>query len=86
MEIEYGSIVFSKAGRDRGRPMVAVGTSGGYLLLCDGKERRLSKPKLKNPKHIAATKEVISGNSMATDRGLRKALLGFEERNKTKEG
>ncbi|MBQ2963424.1 MAG: hypothetical protein IJE14_02085 [Clostridia bacterium] len=54
--------------------MAVVGTKGKWLLLADGKERRLEKPKLKNPLHTAPTNTVLEQSAMATNRSLRKAL------------
>ena len=78
-----GKIVFSKAGRDKEKPMVIVAVTENYLLVCDGKERRLERPKRKNPKHLQFTNTVLSPNQFETNRALRKALKvftsGYEE-------
>ena len=74
MELRKGSVVRSKAGRDKDKLMAVIGTDGKALLLCDGKERRLEKPKRKNPLHIAPTKTVLDDSAMATNRSLRRAL------------
>lgn len=78
MEIELGSVVRSKAGRDKGKLMAVIGIEENGLLLCDGKERRLEKPKLKNPRHVAVTGTVLDPGTMATDRSLKKALSAVE--------
>ena len=74
MELRTGSVVRTKAGHDKDKLMAVVGTEGKWLLLCDGKERRLEKPKLKNPLHTAPTSTVLEQSAMATNRSLRKAL------------
>ena len=52
MSAFVGSIVVSLRGHDKGRLYLAVGEENGYLFLCDGKRRRLEKPKRKQIKHI----------------------------------
>ncbi len=55
----------------------------GRVAIADGKYRKLLKPKLKNPLHLAPTnKYVVLEN--ATDRQLRKELAAFRE--KSQEG
>ena len=49
---ETGMIVMSTAGRDKGYLLCVVGEEDGYVLVCDGKERPLERPKKKNPRHI----------------------------------
>lgn len=79
MELRIGSVVRSKAGRDKDKLMAVVGTEGKMLLLCDGKERRLEKPKLKNPLHVAVTKSVLENSAMSTNRSLKRALAQTEK-------
>lgn len=49
---ERGDIVKSLAGRDKGYLLCVVGYDGSFVLVCDGKERKLERPKKKNPKHL----------------------------------
>ena len=58
MDIGLGSIVFSKAGRDKGEYFVVVACEGEYAFLCDGKTRKYDKPKKKKLKHMTVTKTV----------------------------
>ncbi len=81
MTLKIGSVVRSKAGHDKGKLMAVVGTEKGGLLLCDGKERRLEKPKLKNPLHTAPTKAVLTDGEMSTNRSLKKALAKLSQGN-----
>ncbi len=78
MELKIGSVVRSKAGHDKGKLMAVVAIGEKTVALCDGKERRLAKPKQKNPLHIAPSKTVLDAGSMATDRSLKKALAAIE--------
>lgn len=80
MELKIGSVVRSKAGRDKGKLMAVVGIGEKTVALCDGKERRLEKPKQKNPLHIAPSKTVLDAEAMATNRSLKKALAIIESK------
>ena len=74
MEFEAGRVVRSKAGHDSNNIFAVVGTDGDYILICDGKERKVEKPKRKNPKHIERTSFVLSPEEMAANGRLKKAL------------
>ena len=67
-------VVFSKAGRDKGKLMAVVNETEESMLLCDGKERRLEHPKCKNKKHVALTNYEIKREDLHSNRSLRKAL------------
>ena len=45
-------VVVSTAGRDRGESFYVVGVEGEYLMLANGKDRTLEKPKRKKRKHV----------------------------------
>lgn len=73
-----GQVVRSGAGRDAGYLMTVTEYDGTYVYVCDGKERRLSSPKRKNPKHVQITDRILSESQMRSDRSLRKALAQIE--------
>jgi ribosomal protein L14E/L6E/L27E len=51
--IELGTIVYSVAGRDKGRFFVVVEiVNDKYIRIADGELRRIDKPKLKQIKHV----------------------------------
>lgn len=75
-----GTVVVSAAGRDKGSYQVVVDSDENSVRLCDGKERPLSNPKRKNPKHITVTEFSIGETMMKSDRALRKALAQLKER------
>lgn len=61
MELNAGEIVRSKAGRDKGQYFVVMKTdSSGYVMICDGKRRKVEKPKRKKEKHLLPTGETSS--------------------------
>ena len=45
-------VVVSTAGRDQGKLFYVVGTDPVYLMLVNGKDRTLDKPKRKKRKHV----------------------------------
>jgi len=77
--MEKGTVVISLKGRDKNLLMCVTGVNGDGVLVCDGKERRLSGPKLKNPKHVKALGMKLTDEQMLTDRALRKALKFISE-------
>lgn len=82
MEIIKGSVVISRAGRDKGYFMAVVGEDKGILLVADGKERPIGRPKRKNPKHLQKTNHRIELEQL-TDKKLRvflRNLSTFEEK------
>ena len=76
-----GRVVISSAGRDKAKVMVIVKETENYLLVCDGKERPVERPKRKNRKHLKLTKLYLEAHQLETNRTLRKALkdCGYEE-------
>ena len=73
-----GTIICSKAGRDNGKFMIVLGSEKGMILVADGKERPLERPKLKNIKHISLTSHTVSEEQMLTNRSIRHALIDFQ--------
>lgn len=76
MEAHITDVVVSTAGHDKGGLFLVL-EAGGRLLLADGKNRKLGKPKRKNPAHVRYF--APSGLSPAelgglTDKKLRKLL------------
>jgi len=72
-----GKVVYSKAGRDKGKFMVIVGVNGNLPLVCDGKERPLERPKLKNPKHLQYTNILLEPQQYNSNKALRCALAAL---------
>ena len=72
-----GRIVMSKAGRDKNKAQVILKVTENYLLVCDGKERRLERPKRKNAKHLKFTNAYLKAHQLETNRAIRKALNEF---------
>lgn len=81
MDIAKSNIVQSIAGRDEGDLFFVLDTQGEFLLLADGKRRRVEKPKKKKCKHVSlvgeshsVVAEKIRSSEKITNSELRKAL------------
>jgi len=60
LPIEIGSIVFSKAGRDMGRPFIVIQEiDKDFVMVADGKLRTMDRLKTKRRKHLKPTGEVV---------------------------
>ena len=86
MELAKSNIVRSDAGRDKGKLFYVLDTQGEYLLLADGKSRKVESPKRKKRRHVlfVAAEEnrlsgKIKGEEKITNSELRKALAAFRE-------
>jgi ribosomal protein L14E/L6E/L27E len=83
-EYEVGQIVFSKCGRDQGKPFIVVSVEEEYVHLVDGKLRKVDGPKLKKKKHVQKTntiiewiKQKIIEENHLTNNDVRKALKEY---------
>ena len=74
MEYVKGQVLVSVAGHDKGELLTVTDFDGKRVMVCNGKGRRLEKPKAKNPKHVEKTQFVLDEHSMATNRSIRKQL------------
>ena len=84
MDVARSDIVQSIAGRDKGKLFFVLDVEGEYLLLADGKVRRLESPKRKKRKHTAfqahsgsRAAEKIRGGEKLSNSELRRALAQF---------
>ena len=73
MEVVKGSLVRACAGRDKDSLFVAVGISGGFVYICNGKSRPLERPKRKNPKHISPVGMIVNTDEL-TNKKLRQLI------------
>ena len=72
--MEKGTVVKSLAGRDKGKLLAVMHKDEGSVLVCDGKERPIDRPKSKNIRHVERVGLSVTENDMRTNRALRKAL------------
>lgn len=75
MDIVKGRIVKAKAGRDKDSFFVVVDIYKNTAYICDGKTRKLEKPKRKNVLHLAPTAEMA--NEFKTNRQIRETLKKY---------
>ena len=74
MDLKKGQVVLSLKGHDKGELFAVKDISKVRVLICDGKSRKLEKPKAKNVRHVALTDITLDEDAMATNRKLRKTL------------
>ncbi len=89
MEAVPGQVVYSKAGRDKGRIFIIYkcrAENDGYVYIADGKLRKTGNAKLKKLKHLMLTGDIIGmieaklkNNIGVTDAEIRKALKEYTE-------
>jgi ribosomal protein L14E/L6E/L27E len=72
-----GMVVRSAAGHDKNRFYVVVKAEAGFVWIADGKERKLEKPKRKNPRHVSPTTTVLELSGITSNRKLRAMLMPF---------
>ncbi|MCD8390735.1 MAG: KOW domain-containing RNA-binding protein [Firmicutes bacterium] len=81
MKIEVGSVVRSKAGRDKGDLFIVLAVDGNYVYMANGDLRKVDKPKKKKIKHLQCSQTVsefiankLRTAGKVTNSELRKAL------------
>ena len=86
MEIAKADIVQSEAGRDKGKLFFVLAVEDEFLLLADGKSRKVETPKRKKRRHVrfvaserTRVSEKITGEEKITNSELRRALAAFRE-------
>ena len=84
MEIAKSDIVCSDAGRDRGKIFIVLAVEGEYLLLADGKGRRVEAPKRKKRRHVlfvaadeSRLADKIKRSEKITNSELRRTLAAY---------
>ena len=84
--MEKAQIVRSLAGHDRGDLFCVMDTEGDFLLLADGKNRKVEKPKRKRARHAAPvgeyshpTIEKIRTGHPVGNQELRRALAALRD-------
>ena len=81
MEIKVGSVVRSKAGRDKGDFFIVLAIEDNYVYMANGDLRKVDQPKKKKLKHLQGTEQVsefiinkLSQGNKVTNSEVRKAL------------
>ena len=91
--MDIANLVQATAGREQGKYFFVLETDGEYLLLADGKSRRLEKPKRKKRKHIeqiprteSRIAEKIRNGEKVLNSELRKELASFGQKQSQNQG
>ncbi|MDR0903946.1 MAG: KOW domain-containing RNA-binding protein [Ruminococcus sp.] len=71
-EIKTGSVVYSRAGHDKGNIFVVVRLEGDFAYIADGRQRKLESPKKKRIKHLQITNTSLDMTKITTDKELRR--------------
>ena len=79
MPIVRGQIVRSKAGKDKDTFLVVTEICEKGLLVCDGKDRPIERPKLKNLRHLFLTNSFLTEEQLSTNRSVRHGLRDFNQ-------
>lgn len=81
MDLTKGDIIESKNGRDKGKALFILDVDGEYLILIDGKSRKIEHPKRKKEKHCSYLQsstcriaEKIRSGEKITNSEVRRAL------------
>ena len=72
---EEKDVVASLNGRDKGKRFVVIGREEEYVLLADGKGRKVDKPKRKKFKHVSPDGRVTIAK--LTNGEIRRALAEY---------
>ena len=82
--MDIANLVQATAGREQGKYFFILETEGEYLLLADGKRRRVETPKRKRRKHVELVEEgsgpvadKIRSSEKITNSELRKAIAAY---------
>lgn len=71
-----GRVVTAKAGRDSGRLFVVIAAEGeDFVMICDGRLRKLVRPKKKKLKHLAFGMQRIDLGNMPKEPGCADAFI-----------
>ncbi|MCL2843173.1 MAG: KOW domain-containing RNA-binding protein [Oscillospiraceae bacterium] len=84
MKVCKGDIVRSQNGRDKGKSLFVAEVDGEFLVLVDGKSRKVEHPKRKKEKHCmflvredSRVAEKLRSGERVNNSDIRKALAAF---------
>jgi len=84
MEVCRGDIISSRNGRDKGKSLFVAEVDGDFLVLVDGKSRKVERPKRKKEKHCmflareeSRVAEKLRNGERVNNSDIRKALAAF---------
>ena len=65
-----GRLVISTAGHDSGRVLCVLAHEGEYLLVADGRKRKVQKPKRKKLKHVKLINVAAYSGSVISNKAI----------------
>ena len=79
MIVEVGDIVQSKSGHDAKKYFVVIATlNESYILIADGKSRKLDCPKQKNVKHVKLIEKAKDNKAYVDDKSIAERLAKLD--------
>ena len=79
MTVEVGDIVQSKSGHDAKKYFVVIATlNENYILIADGKSRKLDSPKQKNVKHVKLIQKANDNKAYVDDKSIADRLAKLD--------
>ena len=86
MTSHIAEYVYMLNGRDAGKCFIAVSLEDNLLYVCNGKNRKVTTPKRKNPKHLRFTGvrdeellKKLSDGLEITNKEVRKSVRRYQE-------
>lgn len=86
MDIVAGSLVYSAAGRDKGKEFLVLSVEDNVCFMADGKLRKTENPKKKKLKHLMGTSKIslplqekLQAGDFPTNSEIRKFLKLLKE-------
>ena len=86
MTSHIAEFVYMLNGRDAGKCFIAVSLEDNLLYVCNGKNRKVTSPKPKNPKHLRFTGvrdeellKKLSDGLKITNKEVRKSVRRYQE-------
>ncbi|MCD8224740.1 MAG: KOW domain-containing RNA-binding protein [Clostridiales bacterium] len=78
-EITAGCLAKSLAGHDKDRYFIILSVDEDYVMLADGKNRPVERPKRKKRKHIQAQKQPLLAEGPFSNEAVRAAIRDYEK-------
>lgn len=80
MDFRKGEIVNAINGKDKDKLFIVLDIRENFVLIADGKSRKLEKPKLKNKKHLQKTEQEVDASAYTTNKKLRYFIVKVAQR------
>ncbi len=88
MTTHLAEFVYACSGRDTAKCFIVISCGTDCVYICNGKNRSVTKPKKKNPKHLCFTGiradklyDALSNGQEITNKTVRYAVRKYEEEN-----